>query len=402
MRIGRTVAPAAAPLDGVDLWHGFVGLALRRRALRRLEQEIAQHVNVRHVFLVSSGTAALTLTLKALAASSGRRGVVLPGYTCFSVPGAVVHAGLQPVPCDIEPATFDFDQSRLARTIDDNTLCVIAHHLFGVPTDVARTRELCHARGVLVIEDAAQGFGAMSNGVPAGTIGDVGIFSFGRGKSVTAGGGGAIVTSSDELAGAIRRLWDEVPDPSLLETVADFVMAVAMAIFIRPALYWLPAALPFLRLGETIFPSHVAIRRMSGMQAGLLRRWRRRLRIANRIRTRTAMAFGRRLRIAWPAHAYLRLPIFASSPEEKRTLLARAQRLGLGLSGGYPVAVDQIPQLAASVNGVSCPQARHVAEHLLTIPVHHWLRSRDRRAICECLHGIARRTCPPQEMQHAS
>jgi dTDP-4-amino-4,6-dideoxygalactose transaminase len=396
------VAPAAAPLDGVDLWHGLLGLARRRRALEHLEHDIAQHLHVGHVFLVSSGTAALTLTLKALAASSSRRRVVIPGYTCFSVPGAVVHAGLQPVPCDIATGTFDFDQAQLARAIDDDTLCVIAHHLFGVPSDVARTRELCQSRGVLLIEDAAQGFGAMSNGVPAGTIGDVGIFSFGRGKTVTAGGGGAIVTGSDALAASIRGHWDDVPCPSLLDSVVDFLMVVAMALFIRPALYWVPASLPFLRLGETIFPAHVTIRRMSGMQAGVLRRWRRRLRVANRIRTRTAMAFARRLRIAWPVHAYLRLPIFAASPEEKRTLLARSQRLGLGLSGGYPSAIDQLPQLAGCVTGAGCPQARHVAQHLLTIPVHHWLRSRDRRAICECLQEIARRTCPPQEMQHAS
>jgi dTDP-4-amino-4,6-dideoxygalactose transaminase len=402
MRIGRTIPPAAAPLGAVDLWQGLVGLARGRRALEQLEQDIAQQLRVGHVFLVSSGTAALTLTLRALAAGSSRTGVVVPGYTCFSVPGAVVHAGLRPVPCDIDAATFDFDDSSLARTIDDDTLCVIAHHLFGVPSDVARTRALCHSRGVVVIEDAAQGFGLMSKGVPAGTIGDVGIFSFGRGKSVTAGGGGAIVTNSDAVADAIRRHYDEVSRPAPVETIADFLMVVAMALFIRPALYWLPAALPFLRLGETIFPAHVTIRRMSGMQAGLLRHWRRRLRVSNRVRTRMAMALGKRLGIAWPAHPYLRLPIFASCPAEKRALLARSRQLGLGLSGGYPSAVDQIPQLAAWVSGVRCPRARHLAEHLLTLPVHHWLRTRDRRAICECLRAVARRTCPPQEIQHAS
>jgi dTDP-4-amino-4,6-dideoxygalactose transaminase len=402
MRIGRTVPPAAAPLGVVDLWQGLVGLALSRRALEWLEHDIAQQFRVRHVFLVSSGTAALALTLKAVAASSSRPGVVVPGYTCFSVPGAVVHAGLTPVPCDIDAETFDFDHSLLSQAIDDTTLCVIAHHLFGVPSDVARTRELCHTRDVLVIEDAAQGLGATSKGVPVGTIGDVGIFSFGRGKNVTAGGGGAIVTSSDALAEAIRREYDQVKCPSSLTTIADVFRVVAMALFIRPALYWLPAALPFLRLGETIFPAQVTIRRMSGVQAGLMRRWRKRLRVSNRVRTRTAMALGRRLGIEWPAHPYLRLPIFASCPTEKRALLARSQRHGLGLSGGYPSAVDQIPQLAAWVTGVRCPRARHVAAHLLTMPVHHWLRTRDRRAICECLRAVARRTCPPQEMPQAS
>jgi perosamine synthetase len=389
MRIGRTLPPAAAPLGAVDLWEGLRGLAVSRHATERLAGEIGCHLGIRHVFLVSSGTAALTLALQALAAGSRRTNVIVPGYTCFSVPAAVVHAGLTPIPCDVEPSTFDFDHAQLERSIDDNTLCVIAHHLFGVPSDVARTRALCQRRGVVVIEDAAQGLGAMSKGVPAGTIGDIGILSFGRGKSITAGGGGAIVTNSEALADAIGRRYEGVTCPSRLDTIAHLVMVVAMALFIRPPLYWLPAALPWLRLGETTFPTHVTIRRMSGMHAGLLRHWRRRLRESTEARVRTAMAIGNRLGRQWPAHPYLRLPILASSPAEKRALLGRSHRLGLGLSGGYPIAVDQIPELRRWSTSATCPQAHRLADHLLTIPVHHWLSARDWRAICECLRAGA-------------
>jgi perosamine synthetase len=402
MRIGRTVPPAAAPLRAVDLWQGLVGLLRSRRALERLQAELAQYLGVRHVFLVSSGTAALTITLKALRSASSRTGVVIPGYTCFSVPGAVVHAGLRPVPCDIDAATFDFDHACLAQTVDDDTLCVVAHHLFGMPSDISRTTALCRARGVFVVEDAAQAFGASSKGVPVGTIGDVGIFSFGRGKNITAGGGGAIVTNSDALADLIRRQCDDAQNPSAAETIVQLAMLLAMGVFIRPAFYWIPAALPFLRLGETIFPADVPLKRMSGLQAGALRHWRTRLRESTRVRTRTAMAFGRRLGIAWTPNPYLRLPIFAASPAEKRTVLARSQRLGLGLSSGYPSSIDLVPELRPWSTGVSCPTARRVADHMFTVPVHHWLRARDRRAICECLGVVARSTCPSEEMPHAS
>jgi len=402
MRIGRTVPPAAAPLRAIDLWHGLAGLFSSRTALARFEAELARHLGVRHVFLVSSGTAALTMVLKALRASSRRSRVVVPGYTCFSVPGAVVHAGLRPVPCDIDAATFDFDHASLARTIDEDTLCVIAHHLFGVPSDVARTAALCRARGVLVIEDAAQAFGLAVQGIPAGTIGDVGIFSFGRGKAITAGGGGAVATSSDALAELIRRQFDSAARPSPADVLTQLLRLMAMGVFIRPAFYWMPASLPFLRLGDTIFPKTVAVRRMSGFQAGVLRSWRRRLRESACVRTRTAAAFGRQLGIARGPAPCLRLPIFASTPAEKRALLARSHRLGLGLSGGYPSSIDRVPELRAWVDMANCPTARRVADHLLTVPVHHWLGARDRRAICECLRAVARRTCPPEEMPHAS
>jgi hypothetical protein len=193
-----------------------------------------------------------------------------------------------------------------------------------------------------------------------------------------------------------------VSRPSLRQSVRDFLLVVAMALFIRPSLYWMPASLPFLRLGETIFPQRVTLQRMSGMQAGLLRHWRVRLRESNHVRSGTAAVFARELGLDRPRHPYLRLPIYASSPDEKRACLARSQRLGLGLSAGYPAALDQIPEMRAWSSGVQCPQARRVASLLLTVPVHHWLRPRDRQAICECLRTTATPVSGDAEFSHAS
>ena len=117
MKIGRNVPPAAAPIAWKDLWHGVIGLLFPERSLRLFEEEIRAHFGVSHVFLVSSGTAALTLTLMGLRSSSRRTDVVIPAYTCPSVPAAVLKAGLRPVLCDINPSTFDFDHALLERTL---------------------------------------------------------------------------------------------------------------------------------------------------------------------------------------------------------------------------------------------------------------------------------------------
>jgi dTDP-4-amino-4,6-dideoxygalactose transaminase len=121
---------------------------------------------------------------------------VIPAYTCFSVPAAVLKAGLRPVLCDINPSTFDFDHALLERTLNGNTLCVVAHHLFGIPSNIERVRALSRARGIFVVEDAAQAMGVESHGRSLGTLGDVGLFSLGRGKAITCGSGGIIVTNS--------------------------------------------------------------------------------------------------------------------------------------------------------------------------------------------------------------
>jgi len=387
MRIGRTIPPAAPPFGWSDLGHAVIGALRPTQSIRALERQLRAEFGAPHVFTVSSGKAALTLTLMALRAGSSKRDVIIPAYTCFSVPASVLKAGLRPVLCDIDPATFDFDHAQLARTVTGDTLCVVAHHLFGSPSAIDRSRAICAARGVVVIEDAAQAMGGESGGRPLGTIGDAGIFSLGRGKGITCGSGGIIVTRSRRLGEAIARLYDTLAKPSPAAQLADFVRLAIMMIFIRPSLYWVPAALPFLGLGRTIFPKHIAVQRLSGMHAGFLRTWRARLAASTTARAANAAYFGHRLSpLQCPrraAHPYLRLPIVAATLQEKERLFALSQKRGLGLAVAYPTPVNEIPELRSAFDGQRFPGARMVAERLLTLPTHHWLTDDDRRAIAE-------------------
>jgi dTDP-4-amino-4,6-dideoxygalactose transaminase len=396
MRIGRTLPPAAAPLCLADLWHAVAGALCPARTLTALQQEIGRHFGVRHVSLVSSGTAALTLALKALKSASRRTGVVIPAYTCFSVPAAVSQAGLRPVLCDIDPRTFDYDYALLEARLDADTLCVLAHNLFGIPSDFERIQALCAPRGIFVVEDAAQAMGTRDKGRAVGTRGDVGIFSLGRGKNITCGSGGIIVTNSDAMASALARQCRQLKKPGAIELLKEFVRLAVMAVFIRPGLYWLPAALPFLRLGQTVYPRQIRLRRLSGMQAGVLRGWRRHLARSNRARSDTAAFFLRTLSLPLGhegSHPYLRLPVYVANRRERDRIHALAQERGLGVSVAYPTAISEIPEVRPSVQGQRFPCAQRVAERLLTIPTHQWLSEKDKIAIADCV--AARVTAVP-------
>jgi dTDP-4-amino-4,6-dideoxygalactose transaminase len=387
MRIGRTLPPAAAPLGFADLGHGLAGLCAPDRARRAREAELRQHFGVRHVWLVSSGTAALVIALRALRSRSGRSEVVIPAYTCFSVPAAVVAAGLRPVLCDIDAGTFDFDRAELARLVGPRTLCVVAHHLFGIPADVDGIRSLCAPRGVFVVEDAAQAMGVTAGGRPLGTLGDVGIFSLGRGKNVTCGSGGVVLTSDEAIAAAVRSQCERMPAPTALDSLKDLAAAALLALFVRPRLFWIPAALPFLKLGRTLYPREIPLAGLSGTKAGLLRKWRRRLAWSNGVRSRTAAALGEALHLA-PAQEpvpYLRVPVLAASAAERKRIQALGQSRGLGISPAYPTPVHEIQELKHAFAGQHFPSAQRVAERLLTLPTHHWLERRDVAAIADCV-----------------
>lgn len=394
MRIGRTIPPAAAPVGLKHLAHGLAALCSPHRTLRELEHDICAYFGVRRVFLVSSGTAALTLTLTAMKSLSPRTEVIIPAYTCFSVPAAVLKAGLRPVPCDIDPSNFDYDHALLERALKSTTLCVVAHHLFGVPSNIERIRALCRSHRIFVIEDAAQAMGIDVDGRYLGTLGDAGIFSLGRGKHLTCGSGGIIVTSSPDVAAALTREYLLVPASSVIDAARDFLTLLFMAIFIRPWLYWIPASLPFLRLGETIFPARISVTRLSAMKAGFLKNWQSRLARANRVRTQAAAYFSQRL--PGPGshtsrQAYLRFPVFAKSRTDRERLHASASSSGLGLALAYPSPVSDIPEVRAASFAArkSFPAARDVVDRLVTIPTHELLTEHDKRRIADLCIDVA-------------
>lgn len=189
MKVQRTLPPSAAPIEWQDLLQGLLGLVRPKVTVERLQDEFRQHFGVKHVWFVSSGKAALSLILRALHSLSGRSKVVLPGYTCFSVPSAVVRARMSVALCDLDPLSLEFDFAQFSKVSDSSVLSVVVTHLLGIGVDVSRIVDLCRQRGIFVVEDVAQAFGGECNGVPFGAMGDVSFLSFGRGKNITCGSG---------------------------------------------------------------------------------------------------------------------------------------------------------------------------------------------------------------------
>lgn len=388
MKIRRMLPPTAAPIPARCLLHGFLGLFAGERVLEQREAELRQYFGVKHVFLLSSGKAALTVILRALKRlCPDRDEVLIPAYTCFSVPSAIVRAGLKVALCDIDPATFDFDDRLLKGAINDRTLCVVPDHLFGIPANMDRITALCRTKGVLIVEDASQAMGGRYHNQWLGTLGDVGFFSLGRGKNLTCGSGGIIITNLDSYAKRISEEYECLEHPSLIESFKEFVKVVLLTIFIKPSLYWLPAGLPFLKLGETIFYRDFPIKRLSDMQAGLLRDWQNRLYELNEARRNVAVFFINALGLKDRTTniTYLRLPIVTLNNELRDKLFYFSQANGLGVVTMYPTPIHEIEELKAQFRLASYPSSKEVSKRLLTIPTHQFIKKSDREKIVSVL-----------------
>jgi dTDP-4-amino-4,6-dideoxygalactose transaminase len=332
----------------------------------------------------------LTLALRALRQLSPRRSVVIPAFTCFSVPAAVVRAGLDVVGCDIEPGTLDFDYQQLATVLDrERPLAVVGTHLFGLPCSMQRLKSLCEKHGTFVIDDAAQALGTMVDGRPAGTTGHVGFYSFGRGKSVTCGSGGVIVASLPDVVAALDRELAALDQPGAVQAATALAEATVLAVFLRPSLYRIPASTPGLHLGETIYSVDFSLRRMSGAQAGLLKHWRVRLTQWNDARQENVEYFRRSLPALVPSRATtcIRLPVVCESRDVRDWLVQHGREQRLGVSVMYPTAINGISELRDTLGQHAFPCAERVAERLLTVPVHPWIGSRDRERLERLLSG---------------
>ncbi len=174
--------------------------------IESFEREMADYCQVSHAVGVSSGTDALVVSLMAYAVGYGDE-VIVPSFTFFSTAGSVRRLGAVPVFCDIEPRGFNLDPEKLSELISPKTKAVIPVHLFGQCADMDSILQICRAHSLAVIEDAAQAVGARYRGKMAGSMGDVGCFSFFPSKNLGGIGDGGLVTTNDKaLADHLRSL----------------------------------------------------------------------------------------------------------------------------------------------------------------------------------------------------
>jgi dTDP-4-amino-4,6-dideoxygalactose transaminase len=170
------------------------------------EREFADFCAVRHCIGVGSGLDALQLLLRALDVGPGDE-VVVPAYTAVATWMAVTLVGATPIGADVDSKTWNVDPESVAAAMTSRTKAVIAVHLFGQPAAIGALVELTEARGIPLIEDAAQAHGARYCGERVGGLARGAAFSFYPTKNLGAlGDGGAVTTNDDELADTVRRL----------------------------------------------------------------------------------------------------------------------------------------------------------------------------------------------------
>ena len=345
--------PASVPFAALGREHAAIADELRAafdrvlgrsdfilgEEVERFEAAWAAFCGSAHCVGVASGTAALTLLLRAAGVGSGDE-VVVPAHTYIASALGVIHAGARPVLCDVEEATGLIEPDAVEAAVTPRTAAILAVHLYGQVCDMPALERLADRRGLLLLEDAAQAHGAASGGRRAGGLGAGAAFSFYPSKNLGAlGDGGAICTSDAELAERARRLRN---------------------------------------LGQRRKGEHVVVganERLDGLQAAVLGVKLPRLVAANAIRRRIAAAYRERLegevrlleeRPATPCVYHL----FPIRTPERDVVARRMQAAGVATGLHYTPALHRQPALVGHVRAaMELPNAEAWAAEELSLPM---------------------------------
>ena len=172
--------------------------------LESFEKNFARYLGVKHCIGVGNGLDALEVVLECWNIGAGDE-VIVPSNTYIATWLAITRVGAIPIPVEPDISTFNINPERIEERITKNTKAILVVHLYGLPCEMKKIKQIANKYSLKILEDAAQAHGASANGVRCGNLGDAAAFSFYPGKNLGClGNGGAISTNDDSLAKKAR------------------------------------------------------------------------------------------------------------------------------------------------------------------------------------------------------
>lgn len=166
--------------------------------VNKFEEAVAKYIQAKYAVATTSCTTALHLSLIALGVTKGDE-IILPSFTFIATANAIEYVGAKPVFCDIDLNTFNIDVNQIRSLVTRRTRAILPVHLFGLCADMKPILDIAKEYRLFIVEDAACSLGALYRNKHAGTLGNIGCFSFHPRKSITTGEGGIAVSNNHRL-----------------------------------------------------------------------------------------------------------------------------------------------------------------------------------------------------------
>jgi dTDP-4-amino-4,6-dideoxygalactose transaminase len=361
------------------------------------ERKFSEYIGCEHAIAAYSGTAALYILLKAYSLEKGDE-VIVPAYTCESVPRLIIDMGYTLKFVDVGKETYNISIKDLQSKISRNTKAILAIHMFGSPCEMRDIMDIANDYNAVVIEDAAQSIGAEYDGKKIGTIGDAGFFSLGEGKPLTTINGGFIVTNDEGIATESRKIMENFNGLGNRKKFAVITKLLAYYLLKNPHSYDLiytliqsrrlerrdklkaTTGLNHFKFGYTDMQAWVGIVQLSNLES------------FNEARIRNAAFLIKHLKEIEGIHVpkiakhsrpiFLRLPVWFENITEKQraSLIEKLRKSGIDAPVAYP---NSLPKFFLNLDGF--PNTEELVKKTITLPTHPFVKENDLHKIVETL-----------------
>lgn len=328
------------------------GILAQGETVARFEDRFAEYVGTDYGVAVSNGTTGLHAALAALGVGEGDEVITTP-FSFIATATSILMQRARPVFCDIDSKTYNIDPKRIEDAITERTKAIIVVHLYGLPCDMNPIMEIAEERGLVVVEDACQAHGAEYHGRRAGSIGDIGVFSFYPTKNMTTGEGGMITTSDPEVAERARMIRNHGQSERYVHPILGYNY------------------------------------RMTNLAAAIGLSQLKRIDHFNEKRRENAKYYDENLNLEAPIvpdgckHVYHQYTI---QVEDRDGFTRHLEKEGVGYGVHYPIPIHRQP-LMGEYNGQSFPHAEVASRRVVSIPVHPALSDEEREHVVRAVNG---------------
>jgi dTDP-4-amino-4,6-dideoxygalactose transaminase len=360
-------------------------------APRQLRTVLTQRYEAPTCVLVSSGAHALQIALS-IAKRASHAPVLLPAYTCYEVATAAVGAQVKVALYDVDAVTLEPNWESVRSAGARGAAALVVAPLYGMPVDWDAASEVARQIGALLIADVAQAHGTTWQGKPAGSVGDMIVLSFGRGKGWTGSGGGALLSRNSALLLDAENATPAAHGYKRIAEATSVARAGSQWLLGRRSLYGLPRAIPFLNLGETVYHAPTSPGSITHTSAALLLASEPAAAAEVLHRRRNAREYTQALsegkksvksilgaRMGDESGA-LRFPVLVTGgwSSVRHTYAPR-----LGAAGGYPTTLREIAALGPLLtNGAAhFKDSETIVRELVTLPTHSQTASDERQRL---------------------
>ena len=332
---------------------------------KQFEKEFAEYIGVEHAVAVANGTVALDVALKALKLGPGDE-VITSAFSFIASGNCILFQNAKPVFADVDPRTFNIDPSDVAEKITAKTKALIPIHMFGQPAKMDALKEIAEDNRIFLVEDAAQAHGAEYKGQKAGSIGEMGCFSFYATKNMTAGEGGMITTNDAELARKARLLINHGQNQKYHHDTLGYNYRITE----------LCAA-----IGSAQLKKLDGFNKKRRENAALL---------SNGIRNFKGLTAPHVDKDVKPIfHQYV-VRVEENYPKSRDKLADSLTEKGIGVAVHYPIPIYRQPLYQKlGYGGAKCPNTEHACKRVLSLPVHPLVDRKDIEYILDVLKEVS-------------